>query len=301
MGEAPMPQPMDQPRITLVTPSYNQGPYLETTIRSILDQGYPNLEYIIVDGGSTDESVDIIKRYQDQLAWWVSEKDRGQSHAINKGFERATGEIYCYINSDDTLKPGALDAVAEAWNQGHEFITGWVVLLEPDGGEWPQLPFGRSTNPEWLIWNPLCQQATYWAARFTKQLGPFREDLHYCFDYEFWMRLWFVAKAEPHMLKRCMGGYRLHEASKTVSQLDRFEPEFKKLRAEYRACLTPGERRTVDQALLAREATCIRNAGWESLRSGHRSDAREAARQLVRLDPFSPSAWRLVYCSVRGW
>ncbi|HEY2588979.1 MAG TPA: glycosyltransferase family 2 protein [Tepidisphaeraceae bacterium] len=292
---------MDLPRITLVTPSYNQGPYLETTIRSILDQGYANLEYIIVDGGSTDESVDIIKRYQDRLAWWVSEKDRGQSHAINKGFERATGDIYCYINSDDTLKPGALAAVADAWKQGHEFITGWVVLLESDGGEWPQLPFGRSTNPEWLIWNPLCQQATYWAARFTKQLGGFREDLHYCFDYEFWMRLWFVGKAKPHMIKRCMGGYRLHGESKTVSQSDAFDPEFRQLRAEYRKYLTPGERKLSDEALRERCLKEYRNKAWAALMGKNIGEARKYTREVLRLDRFSLQTWRLMYCAIRGY
>lgn len=291
---------MDLPRVTIVTPSYNQGPYLETTIRSILDQGYPNLEYIIVDGGSTDESVDIIKRYQDRLAWWVSEKDRGQSHAINKGFERATGDLYCYINSDDTLKPGALAAVADAWKQGHEFITGWVVLLEPDG-EWPQLPFGRSTNAEWLIWNPLCQQATYWAARFTKQLGGFREDLHYCFDYEFWMRLWFVGKAKPHMIKQCLGGYRLHGESKTVAQSDAFDPEFRQLRAEYRKYLTPNERNLVDDALRERYLKEYRNKAWAALMGNNLGEARRYTREVLRLDRFSLKTWRLMYCAIRGY
>ena len=292
---------MDLPRITIVTPSYNQGPYLETTIRSILDQGYPNLEYIIVDGGSTDDSVDVIKRYQDRLAWWVSEKDRGQSHAINKGFERSTGDIHCYINSDDTLKPGALAAVADAWKQGHEFITGWVVLLESDGGEWPQLPFGRSTNPEWLIWNPLCQQATYWAARFTKQLGGFREDLHYCFDYEYWMRLWFVGKAKPYMIKRCLGGYRLHGESKTIAQGDRFEPEFRQLRAEYRKYLTPGERKLVDEVLRDRHLKEFRNKAWAALMGKNVDEARKHAREVLRLDRFSLATWRLMYCAIRGY
>lgn len=291
---------MDLPRISIVTPSFNQGPYLETTIRSILDQGYPNLEYIIVDGGSTDESVDVIKRHQNQLAWWVSEKDRGQSHAINKGFERATGDVYCYINSDDTLKPGALAAVAEAWQQGHEFITGWVVLLEPDGGEWPQLPFGRSTNPEWLIWNPLCQQATYWAARFTKQLGGFREDLHYCFDYEFWMRLWFAGHAKPHMLKRCMGGYRMHETSKTVAQSDRFEPEFRQVRADYRKYLSPGERKLVDDWFRDRDLKAHRTKAWAALMSQNLDEARLHARSAFRLDRFSVESWKLMYCLFRG-
>src|SRR5439155_25397176 len=109
---------MSLPRITIVTPSFNQGRYLEQTIRSVLDQGYPNLEYIICDGGSTDESVEIIKRYQHRLAYWCSEKDRGQSHAINKGFERATGDVYAYINSDDYFEPGVFECIAQAYNDG---------------------------------------------------------------------------------------------------------------------------------------------------------------------------------------
>ena len=115
---------MTPPRITLVTPSFNQGQYLEQTLRSVLDQGYPNLEYIVVDGGSTDDSVEITKRYADRLAWWVSEKDAGQSDALDKGFARATGEVFGYINSDDVLYPGALDAVAKAYAQGARWIVG---------------------------------------------------------------------------------------------------------------------------------------------------------------------------------
>lgn len=291
---------MPLPRISVVTPSFNQGPYLEATIRSVLDQGYPNLEYLIADGGSTDQSVEIVRKYEKHLAWWCSEKDRGQSHAINKGFEHATGELYCYINSDDTLAPGSLAAAAQAYQSGHEFITGWVVLLEPDGGEWPQTPFGREHNTEWFLSNPLCQQATYWAGRFTRELGPFREDLHYCFDYEFWMRIVFKGHCRPHMLKRCMGGFRLHPTSKTVSQLDHFDPEFRSVRAEYRPYLTSDEQRNVDEWYRELHLKDHRAKAWAALLSRNVPEARKHARAAWGLNRFSIESWKLMYCAIRG-
>ncbi|HXE53871.1 MAG TPA: glycosyltransferase family 2 protein, partial [Tepidisphaeraceae bacterium] len=163
---------MEFPRITVVTPSFNQAQFLEATMLSVLDQGYPNLEYMVCDGGSTDGSAELIRRHESRLAWWVSEKDTGQSNAINKGFARATGDLFCYINSDDTLAPGSLTAAAEAFKAGHEWITGWVMYMEPDGGQWPQLPHSMQANVDWFLENPVCQQATYWSARLYKELGP---------------------------------------------------------------------------------------------------------------------------------
>src|SRR6056297_3391010 len=105
------------PKISIVTPSFNQGKFLEKTIKSVIDQNYPHLEYIIIDGGSTDSSLNIIKKYEKHLDYWISEPDRGQSHAINKGLNYCSGQIFNWINSDDYLEPGALFKVAEAWNQ----------------------------------------------------------------------------------------------------------------------------------------------------------------------------------------
>src|SRR5436190_573079 len=122
------------PKLSIVTPSLNQGAFIERTIRSVLDQGYPNLEYVIVDGGSTDETVEIIRRYEDQLAWWVSEPDQGQTDAINKGIERTSGEIVAYINSDDYYLPGAFERAVEAFEgTDRSWIAGASLDLDEQG------------------------------------------------------------------------------------------------------------------------------------------------------------------------
>jgi glycosyltransferase involved in cell wall biosynthesis len=291
---------MELPRITVVTPSYNQAPFLDMTIRSVLDQNYPNLEYFVVDGGSTDNSADVIRRYRDRIAWWVSEKDAGQSNAINKGFARATGDLYAYINSDDTLAPGALMAAAQAYQQGRKWITGWVMYLEPGGDEWPQLPRPMYNAVDWFLYNPICQQGTYWAADVFKNLGPFLENMHYAFDYEFWMRMWFIGNLKPHMLRRCMGGYRLHESSKTVSVWDRFETDFDRVRAHYDHFLTRPQRREVNEFHRRRKWAEHRNEAWKALREKNVAAARKHAKLALPKNCFSPEAWKLVYCAMRG-
>src|SRR5688500_9132307 len=124
---------MPLPRITVVTPSYNQGAFLEQTMASVLGQGYENLEYIVMDGGSTDHSVEIIRRHESRLTYWVSEKDGGQAQALNKGFARATGDILCWLNSDDFFLPGVLHEVAGLLGQGDELIYGDCLSFSDKG------------------------------------------------------------------------------------------------------------------------------------------------------------------------
>jgi glycosyltransferase involved in cell wall biosynthesis len=291
---------MDLPRISIVTPSYNQAPFLEQTLRSVLDQNYPNLEYIVVDGGSTDGSADIIRRHADRLAWWTSEKDEGQSHALNKGFARATGEVFGYLNSDDVLYPGAIHRVANAYRDGAKWILGWVMTVEADGGEWPLLPGTLSDPSDWFARNPIPQQASFWSADLWKRSGPFRQDLHYAFDYEYWLRLRFKAGVEPTIIHACLGSYRMHENSKTVSQWDAFEPEFERARSEYVPMLTAKQRREADRKRRQKESERHRVLGWQALRKAEVSQARKHAFETLRRAKLAIESWRLMYCALRG-
>lgn len=183
------------PRISIVTPSYNQAEYLEETLRSVLLQHYPNLEYIVIDGGSTDGSVALLERYAPWLTYWVSEPDRGQSHAINKGLARATGEIRAYLNSDDTYTPGALLEVVSAWRrldpQRDYLLVGdcfWGLQYDPDRNyrDRPQPPADYLAAVQQIV---LCSQAaTFWTVRHQPP-QPFNEQLDFVMDYDYWCRL----------------------------------------------------------------------------------------------------------------
>lgn len=190
VGERPG---MVLPRITLITPSFNQARFIEKTLRSVLDQGYPNLEYFVVDGGSTDGSVDIIRRYADRLSGWTSEPDRGQSHAINKGLARATGEILGWLNSDDYLAPGALFRVAENLGNrgGPEVLVGNSVIIEVTGKQ--TLSRGRFRSRRHLLsrFYPygLHQPSIFWRREVFEKIGPLDESLHLIMDFDYWVRM----------------------------------------------------------------------------------------------------------------
>lgn len=207
------------PRISIITPSFNQGIYLEETIRSVLLQGYPDLEYFIIDGGSTDDSVAIIRKYEKWLAGWVSEKDAGQSDAINKGFARCTGEIFNWLCSDDFLTAGALGIVADGFRKGDgcDVLAG-ACFCQYD--EEPEKSSARSAKVEgWeripyhaAIWQPSC----FFRRSLVERSGLVLEDLHFCMDRELWCYL-FRRNARWKWTGDVLSHYRFTGANKSMT------------------------------------------------------------------------------------
>jgi glycosyltransferase involved in cell wall biosynthesis len=221
------------PLVSIITPSYNQAPFLEETIQSVLDQDYPNIEYIIVDGGSTDGSLDIINRYADRLAWWVSEPDRGQTDAINKGFEQAHGDIFAWLNSDDTYLPQALSrAVCHLQAQPNTgMVYGDANLIDESGNVIGKFP-ARQTNYQRLRrgYVHIPQQAAFFRADLWRRVGPLDPGFYFAMDYDLWVRLARLAPLKH--VPELWANFRLHEAGKSVIADERCWPEM--LRIHYR-------------------------------------------------------------------
>jgi glycosyltransferase involved in cell wall biosynthesis len=233
-----------RPRLTIITPSYNQADFLERTLESVLGEGYENLEYFVVDGGSTDGSVAILERYDDRLSWWVSERDDGQTDALNKGLARATGDIVAYINSDDYYLPGAFDAAVAALEATDAlWAVGAARFVDADGRPtevwWPQLP---PKNRIWWLLGPwgVPQAATFWRREVFDRYGGFRRDMHYVFDTEYGLRLAFDGHL-PATIDRELAVRVVHPEAKSWNPED-FAREQRRFQTLFRDKLTRRER-----------------------------------------------------------
>lgn len=214
---------MNWPKISIVTPSYNQGKYIEQTILSVINQNYPNLEYIVIDGGSTDETISIIRKYEKFISYWVSEKDDGQSHAINKGLEKCTGDIFNWLNSDDWYEPDALYIVAKEFMKDDSvlFVSGYENHVFENGEK--VVHNGTYLNDDLLETIERCeltQPSTFFKLSSIRKIGGVSNQLHYIMDGEMWVRLMLIYGQKGFIkLDKVLVNFRLHENSKTVSNL----------------------------------------------------------------------------------
>ncbi|WP_051203266.1 glycosyltransferase family 2 protein [Hugenholtzia roseola] len=213
------------PKITVVTPSFNQGKFLEETILSVLNQNYPNLEYIVIDGGSRDNSVEIIQKYAEKIAYWESKPDKGQTQALNKGFARASGEILTWICSDDLLEPEALFKAAHYFNQNANIslIHGSTKLIQEGKPSRLSAGFAPNLALDYFSHLPFPQPSSFFKRQILVETGLLDERLHYTMDYELCIRIALNYQILP--VSDLFSCYRLHEDSKTVSEQARFLPE----------------------------------------------------------------------------
>lgn len=210
-------------KISVITPSFNQVQFLEQTINSILDQDYANFEYIIMDGGSNDGSVEIIKKYADKLAYWESKPDKGQADAIYRGFELGSGEIICWVNSDDLLLPGALMKVAQWFekNPASNWVTGGTIMINEknnlfkDKRGYPIFNLGGKVTKNELLYfgHPFNQPSSFWRRDFFFKVNGFDTRLNFCFDYDLYLK--FATLEKSGRIKEFLAKFRYHRHSKT--------------------------------------------------------------------------------------
>jgi len=216
------------PKISIVTPSYNQGDFIEETIKSVLSQNYPKLEYIIIDGGSTDNTVEVLKRYDKQINFWISEPDNGQSDAINKGFSRATGDIFYWVNSDDYLLPNALQTIGSInWgdNLGAVVGTGHKVNLFNKIVYTP-IYYEPITTEKILNWTNnknFMQPSCFFSKTAWEECGPLNTELHFCMDVDFWIKI--SKKFKFERIKQSLSHAYIHELAKTTAEVEKMKIE----------------------------------------------------------------------------
>jgi len=205
-------------RVSLVTPSYNQAAFLEEAIESVLAQDHGDLEYAVVDGGSSDGSVEIIRRYEDRLAWWTSERDRGQAAALNAAFARASGDALGWLNSDDALLPGAVSRAVQELGGDTLLVYGRALFVDERGDEIFPLA-ARPFDVEAMVRscaNHVVQPGSLFARRAWELAGPFDEDAYYFFDFQFVLRLAQLAPGSVRPIDATLATYRVHAESKSA-------------------------------------------------------------------------------------
>jgi glycosyltransferase involved in cell wall biosynthesis len=287
-----MPGGSPWPLVSIVTPSYKQGQFLEETIRSVLLQGYPNLEYIIIDGGSTDGSVEIIRRYESRLAYWVSEPDGGQSEALNQGFARTSGAILGWLNSDDRFRPGAIASAVTAFaaNPQAGVVYGDCIEIDETGKHLRNYKARAFDLRRQLVAQMIPQPAAFFRRTVWEKVGPLRTDLHYTMDRDFWNR---TALEFPIVhVSVLLAEMRMHASSKTVSQAVRFTHETEMLYDEFfsRPDLPPELKQLEPEA----RGVNYFEMGHRYYGMGQMQQARQSFAQAWHVYPFHPNKLMII-------
>jgi glycosyltransferase involved in cell wall biosynthesis len=285
------------PLVSIITPSYNQARYLEQTIPSVLGQDYPYVEYIIVDGGSTDGSLEIIRKYADRLAWWVSEPDSGQADAINKGLSRARGEIVAWLNSDDLYLPGAISEAVQALegNPVAGMVFGDAITIDEQGMELNPLVFGDWGLQELMRFRIICQPAVFMRREAMEEAGGLDATYHFLLDHLLWIR---IAQRWPVFhVASIWAAARHHPAAKNVSQAAGFGQEaFRILRwMEGRADLharLQADRRRIEAGAYRLNARYLLDGGQPA------ASLRSYLQALWRSPRFTLQHWRRMLYAV---
>ncbi len=279
------------PRISILTPSFQQGEFIEQTIRSVLLQGYPDIEYFVLDGGSTDGTRAIIEKYAPWLSGWRSERDSGQSAAINEGWKRARGELLMWINSDDWLHPGAFAALSQAAvaHPDIHWFSGAVDDVLADGTFLKRHPARAMTLPAVLGRHDYAyaQPGMAWRRTLVEKIAPFDESLHNVFDHDYWVRSQ-IAGFTLHPLDTSIASFRLHAVSKTGGNFARSIREDKEVFHRHAHSLPADDRRQAAKWLRAYEADGLIPATYKLLAAHRRVAAIAMLARGLRVWPAMP-------------
>jgi len=281
--------------VTVVTPSFNQAQFLENTLRSVLQQDYPSIEYFVVDGGSTDGSVEIIKRYAGRLTWWVSEKDAGQAEAINKGLGRAKGEIVAWLNSDDLYLPGAVSQAVAALEANPQvgMVFGDALTIDLHGRPLNRLSFADWGLADLLRYRIICQPAVFMRRSVLEQAGLLDPSYHFMLDHHLWVRI--ASQAPVLHLPRLWAAARHHPGAKNVSQSPAFGRETLRMLSWMET--QPGLATRIAQDRRRVEAGAYRLNARYLLDGGLPAEALQSYAQALRRDPaYALKHWhRMLY------